>query len=245
MDVLHALWGLLTEPWALLMLAASFLYAGMNYLDEWLLSRLGGNAEAEEKSDAVGTLVIISGLFGLVIASVFGFVALLSPHHATQLNLGTKLTLQAMLVGLFEIAYLIPYLYATKRAGTLEAAPLFQSIPVISLVLGLLFFGEVPPVVHIIGSIVNVSGAVILNIVPGTLKLDGRTIGLMLLSSTIVALIYFLFKGAATEGNFIGTAFWSGIGMFLASVLIFVFWPPYRRQFMEFCKTGSRSSFWK
>ena len=238
MDAFTAVWGLLTEPWALLMLIASLAYAGMNYLDEWLLGHLGGDTpEKKGGTDAVGTLIIISGLFGILIALVFVVVDFINTSPDTSVVVKPLSALKAMGAGMFEVLYLIPYYYATRRAGTMNAAPLFQSIPVISLVLGLLLFKESPPAVHIIGSLVIVAGAILLNFAPGTFRLDLRTVGLMLLASTMVSLLFFLFKGAAVGSNFVAAAFWNGIGMFTASVLILLTYPPYRREFCKFMRS--------
>ena len=206
----------------------------MNFIDEWLIERLGGEGDNGEETDSVGILVIISGLFGLVVAGVFGCYAFMVP--AATLFVPGDLIAQAIIVGMLEISWLPFYLYATKRGGALEAAPLFQTIPVISLILGLLFFAEVPPMVHVAGALAIVAGGTLLNLVPGTWKLDWRTVSLMLIASTIIAAIYFLFKDATLEGNFVATAFWGGVGMTLAAVLVWLFWPPYRREFNAFTK---------
>ncbi len=224
-------------PWIILAILAAFAYAAMNFIDEWLIERLEGEASEDEseETDSVGILVIVSGLFGIVVAGVFGYYAFIVP--GVNLWVSDVLIAQAVIVGMLEISWLPFYLYATKRGGALEAAPLFQTIPVISLVLGLVFFAEVPPMLHVAGALTIVVGGTILNLVPGTWKLDWRTVGLMLIASTIIAFIYFLFKDAALEGNFVATAFWGGVGMALAAVLIWLLWPPYRREFNAFTKS--------
>lgn len=217
------------------MLCAAFAYAVMNYLDEWQIRRLSRDATPEgEEVDSIGILVITSGSFGLIVAFGFATTAMVTGQFDTLFTSGSKLIFQIMGVGAIEIIYLIPYYYATKRSSTLEAAPLFQSIPVISLVVGLLFFKEVPPAVHIAGGIAIVGGGFLLNLVPGTLKLDLRTIGLMLGASTLIAFEYFLFKDAVETDRFIAAGFWNGIGMALTGLTIFIVWPPYRRQFTAF-----------
>ncbi len=235
MDIISVTLAFLLEwLWVALALAAALAYAGMNFIDEWLIERLGGEVEGGEETDPVGTLTIVSGLFGLIVAAVFGGYTLMAP--AATIWVGNDLIGQAIFVGMLEIVWLPFYLYATNRSGALEAAPLFQSIPVISLILGLVFFAEVPPMLHVAGAVAIVVGGTILNLVPETWKLDWRTVGLMLIASTIIAFIYFLFKDAALEGNFVATAFWGGVGMALAAVVIWLLWPPYRREFNAFAK---------
>ena len=238
MDIIYSALRLLTEPWALLALVASFAFACENHTDDWLLKRLGGNTEDIEQSDAVGTLVIISGLFGFVVAFVFGLVAYFAPDKNMTVFIGKDLVTQATIIGMLEVTWLIPYLYAVNRTGALAAAPLFQSIPVIALFLGLGIFAEVPPMMHIIGAGVIVCGGFLLNLteVEGKWKVDKKTVGLMLLASTIITVISFLFKDNALEGNFVATAFWGGVGMFISSQLILLNYRPYRQQFMKYAQ---------
>lgn len=235
MDIVYSLWAFLTEPWALLALIASLAFACENYIDEWLLIRLGDKTNNEKDSEAVGTLVIISGLFGLVVACVFGLVAYVLPQ--TTIIIGADIGAQATFVGALEIAWIIPYMYAMNRVGTLKAAPLFQSVPVVALFLGLFAFAEIPPMIHIVGAGAIVGGGFLLSLseIEGKWNIDKLTVGLMLLASTIIAGVSFLFKDAALEGNFVATVFWGGIGMSLASVLLLIVCRPYRRQFVRFC----------
>ena len=230
--------------WIILQFFASLAFASMNFIDEWLLTNLAaGDTEEDEGSDSVGVLVIVSGLFGLVTAAIFGIIAFLSPHGFATLVIGQQLITQASVVGMLEMVWLTLYFYAVNRAGAVNAAPLFQAIPVISLVLGLLVFGEVPPLTQVIAAGAIIVGGFMLNIseVEGRWHVDKKTIILMLAASTIIAVIYFLFKNAALESNFVATAFWGGIGSASASVAIYSFYPPYRRQFMKFCYSTDRS----
>ena len=59
----------------------------------------------------------------------------------------------------------------------------------------------------------------------------------MLLASTIIVLVSFLFRDTAREANFVATAFWSGVGMFVGGILVFIIWRPYRREFLSYCRT--------
>lgn len=228
MEGISAGLALLTEPWALLMIAASFLYAVMNHYDEYLVHAVVGE---DDTHNGVGTLASISGLFGFVTAAGIAIYAGLVGH---SLVLEPRLLAQAMAVGALELIWLIPYLHATNRSGALEAAPLFQSIPVFSLILGLIAFSETPPVMQIIGSVIIVVGGGLLNLVPGTWQLEWRTIRQMLFASMVIALMFFIFKDTALKGNFLATVFWSGLGQGVATVLMLLVYAPYRRQLFSF-----------
>lgn len=223
--------------WVVLVTAASFIFAALNHFDEFLLSFFE-SSEEELTRDGVGTLASVSGLFGFVIA---GIMFLYAQASHTVLWVEKEVLYQSLMVGALELTWLIPYFYAVNRSGALEAAPLFQCIPVLSLYLGLFAFGEVPTPTHALASCIIVIGGVVLNLVPGTWKLDWRTIVLMLFASGIIALIYFLFKGAALEGNFVATAFWSSLGMASSTMLMLVLYRPYRKEFQAFCVSSRRS----
>lgn len=233
--------------WIFLQTLSSLCYAGEVFIDGWLLRRLAKSDAAAFESDedepaAIGILVTISALFGIVIAIFFGLVTFATSAGFATLNIGTELALQATLVGIGEVVWLIPYLKANNHAGEVKAAPLFQVIPVISLVLGLVFFGEVPPLVHIIAAGIIIIGGITLDLteVEGKWSVDKKTIGLMLLASLIIAFITFFFKDAALEGNFIATAFYGGIGMSIAGIIIFFTYAPYRKQFLAFCEEADK-----
>lgn len=240
--------------WIFLQTLASFLFSCENFIDEWLLARLSKpkerendevTASEEEEADEVepvGILVLISAFFGIIVSTVFGLVAYLVPDQSVTLDIGVELTLQGVLVGMLEIVWLIPYLHATNHASAVKAAPLFQVIPVISLILGFTFFNEKPPVVHIIAAAIIIAGGLLLNLseVKGKWSVDRKTIGLMLAASVIIAFIAFIFKDTALEGNFVAAAFYSGIGMTTSGILIFILYAPYRKKFLAFCKEADK-----
>ncbi len=105
-------------PWIILAILAAFAYAAMNFIDEWLIERLEGEASEDEseETDSVGILVIVSGLFGIVVAGVFVYYAYLVPTATVMVS--GDLIAQALLVGMLEISWLPFYLYATKRGGS-------------------------------------------------------------------------------------------------------------------------------
>lgn len=227
--MIGAVSNLITEPWVLLILLASFAFAAGNFIDELLLTR----CEQE-----VGTLVIISGLFGIVLMAAFAIAARLS---GASLALQGGAWWQAIGVGMMEILWLIPYLYAIQRRGALISGPLFQGVPVIALGLEAAF-GTIPPTAQISGAALIVAGGILLTVEnkdhsrgEGSHRVDWLTIALMSASALIVALSCVLFKDAAEEtAGYMAVAFWSGLGMALAAASAWAFCPPYRRAFNAF-----------
>ncbi len=236
MDIIYTTLGLLTEPWVLLVLVASVMFAAGNHIDEELL-----------KKQKVGTLVIISGLFGLVLMAIF-FSATFVTDATIALSKTDKL--QAMGIGVLELAWVIPYLYATDRRGAVVAGPLFQGVPVI--VFGFeAASGVIPPVMQIGGALLLVLGGILLSIEKEededgetSHTFDWKTFGLMAGSVFIVALIYVWFKDVAEdETRYAAVGFWSGLGMFLSGAAIWLVFSPYRREFNKFVKNGDGKAF--
>jgi uncharacterized membrane protein len=228
----------LQQSWVVLSLLAALGYASIGYIDEWLLRRHGENGEGLP-DDAAGKLIIISGLFGFVVSSIFVVVAALTGDFYNLWATPDSFT-PAIAAGAIEIIWLVPYFYAMQRAGALNATPLFQSVPVFSLLVGVLIFAEYPPATQIGGAIVIATGAFILNFDFSQRTTDWPTLGLMFLASALISLEYFLFKDAALDMGFVFSAFWSGVGMVLATAIIWLVWPPYRRQFKRYLSAADR-----
>lgn len=235
MDVFSSLWALIREPFFSCSVAASFGNATVEYIDEHLLD------DQREKSDkdAVGLLTLVSGFFGIVIAAIIlGYAAVTG--SVSDIQIGQKQMLQVLLSGALEVVWMIPYLKATNRVGTMSAAPLFQTIPIFSFILGFFFFKEQLILTHVIASVVIVLGALLLSVNRDTLRLDRLTIGQMLLASFIIAFVYSVFKDATIKSNLMATLFWSGIGMTMMSAVLWVIKKSYRDAFNQFIRSPSK-----
>lgn len=228
---------LLQSPWVLLIIFASLLYAAGNYIDELLLCKY---------EQEVGTLVIISTLFGAVIAGIFLFFA-----HFFEISifLDKPIIVQALFIGVLEAIWVIPYLYATERSGALIAGPLFQAVPVFALVFESLL-GTIPPLLQMVGASIIVLGGIIISIEKEedeegntSHAVNWPTILMMSISAVIVSLIYVLFRDAAIATNFVAVGFWTGLGTFLTGLVIYTLWEPYQQQFNAFCKNANYKAF--
>lgn len=228
--------GLLMEPWFFLIIAASFMYAAGNFIDDSLV---------HDFKVPVGTMVIISGSFGLVIMAVMGSVAL---WNDISIRLPLDICFQAMAVGVLELLWVIPYLYAIDRRGAVVAGPLFQLVPVMALGLEAVW-GVVPATTQIVAALIIITGGVLLSLKPtGMLqneeesRLDWSTIGLMLLSVLIIALIYVLFKDASLSHGYVAVGFWSALGLLLTAIAIWLGWKPYRDHFNCFVVNSDKKA---
>ena len=142
----------------------------------------------------------------------------------------------AMFIGVLEVVWLIPYFYALTKADEAEVVPIFQSIPIFGLILALAFFGEMPLLIHIIGSLVVISGALMLAFDTKKYVFNAKVLFLMLLASFIISASTVLFKYTALEENYWAASFWMSIGTFLTGIVIYICFSTYRQQFNSFLK---------
>ena len=65
----------------------------------------------------------------------------------------------------------------------------------------------------------------------------------MILVCFIVAISGVIFKYVTIEGNFWVSSFWEYLGLGVAELVIYIFVPKYRNQFMHMNRTGGRKIF--
>jgi hypothetical protein len=236
--------------WILLVLVAQLTWALGNYLDHYLLVRYRPQVES---TSSVGTLVMVSASFTVVTGTLIGLTSLilfrLGAAESNPLDLAPVERLTAMSVGVLEILWLIPYMHALDESDETLAPPLFQTVPVFGLVLGFLFFDEMPPALHILAGACILAGSIGLNTnwwgprAGDRAIVNVRVIALMMLASFIISLAAFLFKGTALEENYWGTAFWMSIGGLLTGCGMWLSIPSYRRDFNRFMGSRDRRGF--
>ena len=225
---------LTATPWVIFSLLSTLGDAGVGYVDEYLLKEI--KKTGDTNTDAPGRLLLLSGFFGFVVLSITAVVSLfLGAEYSIFVTLESFLL--SISAGFLEVLWLIPYFYALQRGGALNTTPLFQTVPIFSLIFGLILFSEVPVPLHILATFLIIAGAALLNYSPVSRKLDVISILLMLASSATISMGYFIFKDATESGNFVASVFGNGLGMALCSTLIWMFWKPYRQQFNQFIQS--------
>lgn len=248
MDILNSVLDLLSSGWLTVIIVAGAMFAAGVFIDEKLL-----------QEQEVGTMVIISSLFGLVVMAVFAGISF---YMGISLHLNQEDLLWAILIGVGEVAWVIPYLKATKRRGAVIVGPMFQLIPVVGGAAEAIFFGTIPPMIHVIGALLIVGGGFVLSIEEEELEdgsvvyvSDWKTVGLMAIAASIAAFIYVFFKDTAmvhtipADASFwekfwlllpgyVTVGFWTGLGMVLAGIAIWLIWKPYRTDFNAFCRNA-------
>ncbi|HEY0964732.1 MAG TPA: EamA family transporter [Candidatus Paceibacterota bacterium] len=216
--------------WIAMAVVAQVIWACGNYLDNYLLKRYRNITQ----ESGPGTIIFISSFTAAFVAFCIaigaGILPILGFEGRTELSVTPLQALKGLSIGVLQICWMIAYLYALDESDETQSVPLFQSVPIFALLIGV-HFDEIPPLIHIIGSLIIIAGALVLNFHLSTMRLNKSVIVLMLGASFMVALIAFLFKNGAEATNFFAAAFWLKLGLALAGITVCYVVPSYRRQF--------------
>ena len=223
--------------WIIMAIAAQFIWACGNYLDNFLLKRY----RSKTAHGGPGTIIFVSSvtasLAALVIATGAQIIPLFGYEGETTLTVTPLQAFRGLFVGVVQVGWMVCYLYALDQSDETESVPLFQSVPIFALILGLTVFDEVPTLAAVTGSFIIVLGSLLLNFNLGTMRLNQNVVILMLTASLLVALVTFLFKSNAEATNFFSSAFWMKLGMFISGLIVCYVVPSFRRQFTAVMKS--------
>jgi len=215
--------------WILIALIPPFLYSISNFLDEFLI-------EKYTKQDGIGSLILFSGLFGIIVAPIIAFFV----PDVFSISINNILILVS--VGILNVLYVLLYLYAMESDEATVVAPLYQLIPVFGFFLGWSILGEVLDLRQIIGSAIIVFGGLIIALdleLSQGLGFKVKPFLLMAGASFIAALTEILFKVAAIPDTFWVSSFWNYIGFIIISVILFFAVKSYRRSFINMLKNNT------
>lgn len=195
-------------PWYFFASIPPLLYSVSNYVDKFLLDK-----KIKEPVAITSLSGMVSGLLGVIFWASTGFKILTA--------------FQAILIigsGLLLNFYIIPYYQALKNDDASRVVPLFQFIPVFTLILSSVFLKETLAVKQIIGLILIVAAGFLLSAekVEGRIFKLRKSLWLMLLSGFMYGAIGILFRFVSRDASFwtilgyeyIGTGL-GGVGMFL------------------------------
>jgi len=209
--------------WLFIALLAPILWAATNHIDKLLVSRYF-------KGSTIGALAIFSSLIGLVILPIIYIV------NPNVLTIGFSNALLLVLSGFFYIIATVIYLYAIQKDEASIVVPLFQTIPIFSYVLALIFLNEQLNTGQILAGLVIIFGAIILTLelnLSQKVKFKADVFWLMMASSFVYSLNLFLFKFVGISGGFWQTSFWEYFGFIVAAGIIWIFIPKWRQDFLN------------
>ena len=214
--------------WFFIALGAPFLWALTNIFDQYLVAKYSTGTRGS------GGLVLFSSLIGIFIALgvfLFGFSVL-------DISLLDKFLL--LLIGGIKIAWIILYLFTLEIEDISSVVPWFMTIPIFGYILGYLFLGETLSITQQLGSLVTLLGVFLISIdfSKGKKQVKWRPALYMLSACLLVSISGIIFKYVTAGGDFWVSSFWEYLGLGLIGVLIYLFVPKYRDEFMQMNKAG-------
>jgi drug/metabolite transporter (DMT)-like permease len=205
-------------PWYLFALLTPTLYSFNNFIDKYII-------EKKIKEPLVMTAIasIISGILGIIIGLVTGFV-----------NIGLFQISLIMFAGFLLIFYLLPYYEAIKIEDASTVVPLFQFIPIFTLILSAVILNETLTFKQTVGLMI----VVIAGISIASEKLEGKlfkprkSLWFMIVSSLMYSAIGILFRFVAKEASFWTTLSYEYIGCGIGGFLLFLL-PKVRKNILS------------
>ncbi len=216
--------------WFFIALGATFLWALVNIADQYLISKYSD----KEKEHSSGGLVLFSSLIGIVIAILIAiFVRGLFDIPSSDIFL-------LLFTGLLTIIWVVLYLYALEVEEVSNIVPWFLTVPMFGYIFGYIFLDEVLTSNQILGTIIMLLGLVLLSIDFSAEKrqIKRKPVFYMLLACILVALSGIIFKYVTIEGDFWVSSFWEYVGLGITGIIIYLFVPKYRREFMNMNHKG-------
>ncbi len=213
--------------WFLIALVPPLLYAVTNLLDKTLLSKYF-------KEGGVGTLLMFSALLSIIALPLLYWI---EPKVMVQ---GENLRTIAILA-LLDIVLIWAYLMALKDEESSATIFYYQLVPVIALVMGYFKLDETITLNQGMGMIIIIFGTSLVSFQSDGAKLKFRwkTVGFMLIACTCWATESVFFKDVALEENIWRSLFWKHVMLLVIGVLMFMFMPKQRQNFLERFKAGS------
>lgn len=200
-------------PWYFFAAATPVLYSVTNYIDKFLVDK-----KIREPLAITAVFSLGSGILGIIFLFFVGFP-----------RLGIYQTLLILVSGLLLTFYLLPYYQAMKMEDTSRVVPLFQFIPVFTLILSFVFLKETLAVKQIIGLVLVVIAGVLLSaekIEAGIFK-PRKSLWLMLLSGLMYGTIGIIFRFVSRDVGFWTILGYEYLGTGLGGIFLLM-WPKVR-----------------
>lgn len=217
----------------LLPIFSALLVAITNHIDKYLISKLVKNKNFR----------------GLIIFSSFVSGLLLIPFYAilTKLNvsMGFVPMIWISLSSIMAVLGIVMYYKALAKNDTSFVIIMFQLIPVISYILGLLFLGENLTLKQLAGGLIVVVSSLVITFEFDKAKFSrGKLSALLLMagSSLGYALFFLFFRFASKEYDFNVVAFWSNVTLCTIGLFLLLF-KSYRSAFKELVMNNGKKAF--
>ncbi len=219
--------------WFFIALGAPFLWALVNISDQYLVERYTTGKRGS------GGLVLFSSLIGIFVAIAIGIFA----SGVFVIPILDKLLL--ILTGGITIAWIILYLFTLEIEDVSAVVPWFLTIPIFGYALGYIFLKETLSTQQSIGSIIVLIGVLLISIdfSGQKRKFKWRPVVYMLIACLLISISGIIFKYVTIGENFWISSFWEYVGLGGFGILIFIFVPKYREEFMLMNRQGGKKIF--
>ncbi len=125
-----------------------------------------------------------------------------------------------------------------------RVAPWFLTVPVFGYIFSYIFLGETLTFNQQLGSIITLSGVFLISInFQDKYRFKKKPALYMFVACILIAVMGIIFKYVTVEGNFWVSSFWEYLGLGVTGILIYLFVPKYRKEFMYMNKKGGRKIF--
>jgi len=207
--------------WIVSRIAASFFYATTVHLDDYLIDKY-------HRYFSVLTLAVVSGLFGLLPATIFFFIrgpgifSELPSHHLSLI----------LCSGVIAFISLFLYLQSLDFGEATTSVIFFRLTPVLALIGGRLFLGERISPTQTIGVFVTVAATILFsfNFSKAKVRLKTKQILFMLGAVACELATLIIYKFIVIDYGFITTSFWVFTTIFLCALLFLLFSRSVRRK---------------
>lgn len=198
-------------PWYVFAALTPTFYSFSVFTDKFLI-------EKKIKDPFVLTVLlgVGSGIVGIILGIITGFQ-----------RIGFVQTGFMLFAGMLLLLYLFPYFKAMKIDDASRVIPLYQFIPVITLVLSAIFLKETLTFRQIIGLLIVVAGTFLISLekIEGNIFRLRKSLWLMLLSSLMYGSIGIFFRFVVKNTSVWTTLSYEYIGTGITAILLLLFVP--------------------
>lgn len=212
--------------WIFLAVFSISLFSLSNIIDKIVLDKYINNA------GAVGIIVGIAGFIAsLLVYAIFGVT--LFP---------IKDSVFIILSGVLGVFYLVPYFQALLVDEASRVIPLYQIVPVFTLILSFIFLKEGIANMQIVGFVLVLFGGFLISIerFDKTIFKIRPAFWYMMLASLLFSISTVLFRFVVVSNDFWSTFAYEGMGVGIGGFILFLI-PAYSKQFKIVVKTLNKS----
>jgi len=219
--------------WFFIALGAPFLWAMVNISDQYLVQKYSTGKRGS------GGLVLFSSLIGIFVAVIIGILT------SGLFAIPTLDKVLLIITGGITIAWVILYLFTLEIEDVSAVVPWFLTIPIFGYVLGYIFLGETLTLQQLIGSIIVLFGVLLISVdfSRQKRKFKWRPALYMLVACFLIATAGIIFKYVTVDNNFWVSSFWEYVGLGFFGILIYLFIPKYRNEFILMNQEGGKKIF--